>query len=298
MRAILQVLSGFNAGRKIWIRAGQFAEIGRADGVALSIPQDPAMSRIHFTLECDYKNCRIRDQNSSHGTFVNGDQVEEAIVRDGDKITAGETTFLLKIEGAPKDDEADKPKRKLAKVPADLADEVCELYEVTGAAQEHLAGQPDPWTYYERLMEHGLHQDAVQFLAFALPLQESAWWALQCVQSVQEIAPAWQPTREALLAWIRDPTDENRAEVRNKSEAGGVSNSVGLIGMAAFMSGNIGHEDFEPVAAPPGVASGMIYSSLCLAALDGDPTQAATRHETFAPLGLEVAKGTNTWETK
>jgi hypothetical protein len=56
------------------------------------------MSSFHFALECDDNSCRIRDLSSSNDTFVNGDRLAEAILKDGDKIVAGQTHFSVRFE--------------------------------------------------------------------------------------------------------------------------------------------------------------------------------------------------------
>jgi hypothetical protein len=59
------------------------------------------MSSIHFELECGENACRFRDLNSLNGTSLNGQKVTQSNLRDGDRIVAGATTFLLQMEGIP-----------------------------------------------------------------------------------------------------------------------------------------------------------------------------------------------------
>src|SRR5262249_21307548 len=42
--------------------------------------------------------CRLRDLNSRFGTTLNGTMVTEATVRDGDRIIAGQTTIVVRVE--------------------------------------------------------------------------------------------------------------------------------------------------------------------------------------------------------
>ncbi len=74
-------------------------QFGRTDWADTSFPHDAKMSQVHFSLETDGKICRIRDLDSSNGTQVNGESMVEHVLADGDRITAGETTFLVQIEG-------------------------------------------------------------------------------------------------------------------------------------------------------------------------------------------------------
>jgi len=45
-----------------------------------------------------------RDLGSSNGTLLNGSRVTEYVLRDGDKLMLGETTFVFRIEQAKKAD--------------------------------------------------------------------------------------------------------------------------------------------------------------------------------------------------
>lgn len=82
----------------VWIRAGQRIKIGRsvwdADWV---IPADPMMSGLHFEVFFDGRQCRIKDLDSSNGTFVNDESTDSCELNSGDKIRAGETTFELQF---------------------------------------------------------------------------------------------------------------------------------------------------------------------------------------------------------
>ena len=57
------------------------------------------MSGVHFGLACTVDACEIRDLNSRNGTLLNGQKITHAVLRQGDSIVAGETVFLLQIQG-------------------------------------------------------------------------------------------------------------------------------------------------------------------------------------------------------
>lgn len=56
---------------------------------------DSYMSERHARLETKGLACHIKDLRSDSGTFVNGAQVLEAILKDGDLITLGNTDFVI-----------------------------------------------------------------------------------------------------------------------------------------------------------------------------------------------------------
>lgn len=67
--------------------------IGRAPEASVRI-SDRWLSRQHCTIDRLDDALILRDLGSTHGTYVNGQQVVEAILRPGDRISVGLTTFV------------------------------------------------------------------------------------------------------------------------------------------------------------------------------------------------------------
>lgn len=99
MRVVLEIGSGPNAGRKIEVRPGETALVGRASFADLPVTNDTDMAGRHFTLECEETRCSLFDLGSRQGTMLNGGRVARAVLRDGDRIVAGQTTFAVLVEG-------------------------------------------------------------------------------------------------------------------------------------------------------------------------------------------------------
>src|SRR5438270_13976430 len=87
-------------GAKVVISSGELVRIGRNAPAELTGGEDRFMSGSHFLIECNQSRCRIADMGSRNGTFVNGNQIKEAVLRHGDLIPAGETRFRLHIEAS------------------------------------------------------------------------------------------------------------------------------------------------------------------------------------------------------
>ncbi|NQT37036.1 MAG: FHA domain-containing protein [Planctomycetes bacterium] len=105
MRIVLEIASGTETGRKVQLGAGQQLRVGRTHWADLAVETDGHMSGVHFALETDDVACYVSDQGSSNGTLLNDEPVgERTVVRDGDTILAGETQFILHVEG-------DKPEK-------------------------------------------------------------------------------------------------------------------------------------------------------------------------------------------
>jgi len=101
MVVILEAVSGPVAGRRVEVRAGTILRIGRTTKSDYPIGEDSYLSGLHFAVECDGAQCRVRDMGSSNGTFVNGSRVTEQVVREGDSLVAGGSTFTIHIDTMP-----------------------------------------------------------------------------------------------------------------------------------------------------------------------------------------------------
>src|SRR5437660_963577 len=99
MAIALFVATGSDAGQQIPVGVGQTVRVGRTSRSDYAFPNDTYLSGIHFEIGCSESECAVRDLGSSNGTFLNGARIEQAsvAVKDGDKISAGEMTFLVQF---------------------------------------------------------------------------------------------------------------------------------------------------------------------------------------------------------
>ncbi|MEQ1883839.1 MAG: DUF4123 domain-containing protein [Bryobacteraceae bacterium] len=105
MVVVLHAVSGPVTGRRIEVRSGSILRVGRTTRADHVIAEDSYLSSQHFALECDRSQCRLRDLGSSNGTFLNGDRVSDAWIRNGDSIAAGSSTFSVQLEAAQREGE-------------------------------------------------------------------------------------------------------------------------------------------------------------------------------------------------
>ena len=56
---------------------------------------DLALSREHFQLETAPPLCQLVDLGSTNGTKVNGLRIERVLLREGDLIDAGDSSFQI-----------------------------------------------------------------------------------------------------------------------------------------------------------------------------------------------------------
>jgi len=101
-RAYLIVLSGRRIGEMLEVTDGLI--VGRGSDAGFQV-DDEGVSRVHICLNMDKDGTvMVKDLGSSNGTRVNGERVNSAVLRDGDKILIG-TTTILKFSYADKIDE-------------------------------------------------------------------------------------------------------------------------------------------------------------------------------------------------
>jgi len=98
--ALFVAVSGAEAGRRIEIQPGRW-KFGKAPhedpGMTLVPLRDTFMSRDHFALEAGTAAVVLRDLGSTNGTFVGTDRIERQLLRDGDTLRAGGTTFRVSL---------------------------------------------------------------------------------------------------------------------------------------------------------------------------------------------------------
>jgi pSer/pThr/pTyr-binding forkhead associated (FHA) protein len=90
-----------NGSQKVIPLPSKVTVIGRHD-CDIQIPL-LSVSRRHCQISLNNESLKIRDLGSRNGTYLNGQRIEEAITRAGDKLTIGPLTFGLQIDGQPKE---------------------------------------------------------------------------------------------------------------------------------------------------------------------------------------------------
>src|SRR5437016_4227415 len=96
--ASLQIVSGHSVGQEIVIGLGEPVKVGRAAKLGPDFGRDSHMSARHFAIVYRDNQCLIRDLGSRNGTFVNGTMIVETVLRDGDRIEAGTSTFVVRLQ--------------------------------------------------------------------------------------------------------------------------------------------------------------------------------------------------------
>ncbi len=138
MKLVLEVRAGPGTGRSFVIEPGSEAIVGRAAPAHLILADDLTVSRRHFAIGHDGRECRLRDLGSSHGTTINGARVGSAVVAPGDVIGLGTTLLRVRFALAA-------PESTLVVVGGRAVASAAELHsEAPVATAEHAVLEPRP----------------------------------------------------------------------------------------------------------------------------------------------------------
>ena len=126
MRITLVVTGGPHVGTEFRFDGRDSFLVGRTKDSHFRLSyDDPYFSRRHFVIELNPPRCRLLDLKSRNGVHVNGQRVEVAELQNGDRVKAGHTVFLVKVEkdmsAPPGDTTVSVPHQSVSEVvPSDL----------------------------------------------------------------------------------------------------------------------------------------------------------------------------------
>ena len=97
MQVNLKVTAGPYRGRIFSFTQHDSFLIGRNPDAHLCLPDDRYFSRNHCLLEINPPRAFVRDLRSTNGTFVNGQRISDAFLKNGDLIQCGETILQVEV---------------------------------------------------------------------------------------------------------------------------------------------------------------------------------------------------------
>jgi serine/threonine-protein kinase len=99
MRVLIAVVAGPHQGQVFAFNGHDMFLVGRSKNAHFRLPkEDEYFSRLHFMVEVNPPCCRLMDMGSTNGTYVNGQRVALADLKDGDLIQGGQTVLRVSIE--------------------------------------------------------------------------------------------------------------------------------------------------------------------------------------------------------
>ena len=98
MRILLTVIAGPHKGLEFSFDQHDTFLVGRSRHAHFQLPaKDKFFSRIHFMMEVNPPQIRLIDMGSHNGTYVNGEKMLSAELKDGDQIRAGHTMLRVQV---------------------------------------------------------------------------------------------------------------------------------------------------------------------------------------------------------
>jgi hypothetical protein len=150
----------------------------------------------------------------------------------------------------------------------------------------------------ERLTGQMLHDDAIRYLAHALPKRNAVWWGCLCVWFAGQGKPATDVDAvRAAVRWVLDPSEARRRAAEPTDLMKAVRTAAGALAVAAFWSGGSMSLPDLPVVEPRAtLTADCVTQAVLLAALSQGTFEYHALCRQFLALGLEVAEGKNLWQ--
>jgi hypothetical protein len=124
--------------------------------------------------------------------------------------------------------------------------------------------------YYRMLVEARRYNEAVDYIAQALPRYQAVVWAGRTLNDLADPDAPRPPALKAVLLWMQDPTDARRRAAFEAANQEGVGDAEKLAAFSVFFSGgSISPEGQPPVAAPPAVAGRFAAAAVKVGVHDG-----------------------------
>ena len=177
-----------------------------------------------------------------------------------------------------------------------LAADIARPLNLSDAGRALVAPTHTARQYLDALTAANHHDDALRFLAAALPKRESVWWGICCVKEAMKTMP--EPQAKALAAaerWVKDPNDANRRAAGATSDVSGVGNPPGALALGAFVSGGSLAPTNVPAVPPREDLTGQAVGGALVLASITHPETSETTKKRFLALGGEIAAGKNRW---
>jgi hypothetical protein len=180
----------------------------------------------------------------------------------------------------------------LKKITAEAA-ETCRLAAEGGhvLAPAQTASAPD---YLQELVAAGKLNEAVHFLAYALPKREAVWWACLCARAAggANVSPPVKTALEAAEAWVYKPTDDNRRACMTNAQTTKFDAPGAWAAVAAFWSGgSMGPGDHPPIVPAPHLTGVAVVGAVTLAAVQTEPKLADQKRRRYIEMAIDIANG-------
>ncbi|NRD72393.1 Twin-arginine translocation pathway signal [Shewanella sp. VB17] len=182
----------------------------------------------------------------------------------------------------------------LLKIPYQSAHEILDLYTPEKSFMQLAKDHMLPQELIEIAFKSELFAEAVTYLAHALPLRETIWWAYCCANSRVDWNDAESDAIKATKVWVHMPDEKNRRFAEKMANKSGLESGAGWAAQAAFWSGGSITQPDDPIVPPPPYLYAQAAAGcISLTAILPDGSKAKPRYRQFIDIALHIAKGGN-----
>ena len=313
MQLTLQITTGPHTGRKVLLRSGQVARVGRTEWADFSFPRDAELADVHFAVQCQLAGARLRKLAADRPLAVNAQEVSEAELQPGDIIHAGQSSFQVAFDGqtTPTGDKQTAVGASIATAGAvgaavavatvdtagenqPTAKEIAEYLEMSDDALAVAATVKTGPDLITALEKGGEFAKAVRVQAHLLPKRQAVWWGILSVEDAcgDGLTLAEAAARDAARNWVEDPSEKHRRQCDAAAGKTKLNGPGGWLAMSAFWSGgSLMPPEMNAVPPDERLTGQAVANSLMIAAVSGDPTKAKQRYRAFLAKAADVASG-------
>lgn len=175
-----------------------------------------------------------------------------------------------------------------------LAGQVADFVKLSERGAAALIEDEPPEAYFARLRAEGALDDALAFLAAALPRRVAVAWGRDCLGRTARavrLRPADTAASSAVAAWLDDPVDERRRVAFEAAGAAEYASAEALLALAVFLSGGSLAAPGCPQQVPsaPELCGRMVAAAVALAAVRVQPALIADTKSAFLERGNQLA---------
>ena len=183
----------------------------------------------------------------------------------------------------------------LVKITEPKAQDVYLRYELSEDAAPFKNPDQPPHEFIQSLLNAELYNDAITFIAHAIPKREGVWWAcLSCRDALPQVTDSETYLNGLTSAenWVINPTELHRRHAEKQAEEQGFELASSWAAIAAFWSqGSITPPDQPQVSAPDFLYAHAVSGAISLAATQFSPEEIPNKLQHYIAIGLDLAKG-------
>ncbi len=180
------------------------------------------------------------------------------------------------------------------KVKARTAAEICAHLDLKKEARSLLCDGMSPREFVEALATKQQYVTGIEFIAHALPAREGIWWGCLCLQHTcgNNLSGADRAACQAVVQWVVQPTEANRAAAKAPAETAGPASPAGALATAVNQTGgNIAPPKAPPMSPLPFAPAKAVSNAVKLVSVRSEPAKIVDTQRAFLELGIRIAEG-------